>query len=174
MEKFDLIDKNRIPLGRTMERQNKIILEGEYRQVIHIAIFNSNGQMLIQHRQPTKRVYPDLWDITVGGSVVSGETPCEAAQRELSEELGFEFDFSKIRPSITANFPTGFDDYFILCEDVKLEDLKLQVEEVKEARWANLEEILKMIDDGVFIGYNTNFIKLLFDLRFEHYRIFPK
>lgn len=174
MEKFDLIDKNRLSLGKTLERGDNNILEGEYRQVVHIAIFNSNNQMLIQQRQPTKKIFPNLWDISVGGSVISGETPCDAASRELLEELGIKIDFSNSRPVLTSNFKTGFDDYFVVNKDIKLEELTLQIEEVKDAKWANLDEILRMIDNKTFIEYNKNFIKLLFDLRTDDCRIIAK
>ena len=40
--------------------------------------------------------------------------------------------------------------------------LTLQPEEVQRVRWAGLEEILQMIDDGSFIPYEKNLIRLLF------------
>ena len=37
-----------------------------------------------------------------------------------------------------------------------------QYEEVQAARWATMEEILRMIDDGRFIPYEKSLIELLF------------
>ena len=53
--------------------------------------------MLIQHRQPFKSGWSDLWDITVGGSAVSGDTSQTAAEREVLEEIGYKLDLSNIR-----------------------------------------------------------------------------
>ena len=48
---------------------------------------DSDGKMLIQRRQPFKRSWSGMWDLTVGGSSVSGDTSLSAAIRETSEEL---------------------------------------------------------------------------------------
>ena len=116
MEKVDLIDKNRISLKKTVEKSyfvNNVKNKDSncFVQVIHITIFNKKGEMLIQQRQSTKKLYPNLWDLSVGGSVISGETPCDGAERELFEELGIKYDFSNLRPKLTTNFDGGFDDY---------------------------------------------------------------
>ena len=39
-----------------------------YHLVIHVAIFNSNNQMLIQKRRHDKIGAPNMWDISAGGS----------------------------------------------------------------------------------------------------------
>ena len=168
MEQFDLFDKYRIPTGKVMERDTKEP-ENMYRQVIHVIIFNSNGEMLIQQRQSTKKSWANMWDISIGGGVVAGEKPDDAAQRELSEELGISFDFSKIRPSFTSNFNNGFDDYYIINMDLDISTLKLQESEVQAASWASLEEIQELIGENKFIPYRKGLIQLLFNLKDSHY-----
>ena len=64
MEIWDLYDINRLPTGETMIRGEKI-KENRYHLAVHICIFNKQGEMLIQHRQPFKSGWSDLWDITV-------------------------------------------------------------------------------------------------------------
>jgi len=46
-----------------------------------------DGRILLCHRSPNRRWYPDVWDLP-GGHVESGETSTEALKRELLEELG--------------------------------------------------------------------------------------
>ena len=84
MELWDLYDENRVKLGKTMVRGEKQPA-GVYRIVVHACIFNSQGQMLIQQRQPFKSGWSNMWDVTVGGSAVSGDTSCTAVERELFE-----------------------------------------------------------------------------------------
>ncbi|USQ89619.1 NUDIX hydrolase [Streptomyces phaeoluteigriseus] len=45
--------------------------------------------MLLCHRSPQRRWYPDVWDLP-GGHVEPGEFPGAALARELHEELGIE------------------------------------------------------------------------------------
>ncbi|MEH1099428.1 NUDIX domain-containing protein [Micromonospora sp. CPCC 205561] len=46
-----------------------------------------NGAVLLAHRRPTKRAYPDVWDLP-GGEVEAGESELQALAREMHEELG--------------------------------------------------------------------------------------
>ena len=88
------------------------IKPGDYHRVVHICLFNSEGKMLIQQRQPFKEGWPDRWDVTTGGSALAGESPEQAAERELFEELGIRHDFSEIRPLMTMNFPGALTTCF--------------------------------------------------------------
>ncbi len=163
MEQWDVFDLDRIPTGKTAVRGEKMP-EGEYHMVIHICIFNSRGEMLIQQRQPWK-TFGDKWDVTVGGSALMGESSRDAAHRELLEELGIEHDFSALRPNMTMNFEEGFDDFYLINRDIDLTSLTLQPQEVKAVRWASKEEVLELIDKGEFIPFFGSFISLLFDVR---------
>lgn len=105
-----------------------------------------------------------LWDLTCGGACKTGEDSFEGASRELKEELGIDFDFSLTRPVLTANFDKGFDDFFLLRENIDIEDLKLQKEEVKDARWASRNEVFDLLSKGKFVKYKKSYLDLLFDL----------
>ncbi|MFR2750619.1 MAG: NUDIX hydrolase [Dysosmobacter welbionis] len=147
MEMVDLYDENRLPLGRTAERYAPKG-EGEYRVVVHICVFDSRGRLLIQQRSREKAVWPEAWDVSAAGGVDAGETSRQAAEQEFREELGVALDLTGVRPSCTVNFDGGFDDFFLVERDLGLEELTLQKEEVAQARWAELPEILDMVDRG--------------------------
>ena len=164
MELVDLYDENRVPLGRTAER-GAPKGPNEYRMVVHVCVFDSRGRLLIQQRTPQKFIWPNLWDVSVGGGVDAGETSRQGAEREFREELGYALDLSGLRPSVTVNFDGGFDDFYILTKDLEPEKLALQKEEVQAVRWAALEEILSMMNKGSFVPYPKSFIRFLFDMR---------
>ena len=165
MELVDLYDENRLPLGRTAERIGQKA-PGEYRTVVHVCLFDAQGRMLIQHRAEGKTIWPGLWDVSVGGGVDAGETSRQAAEREFREELGCALNLRGLRPSVTVNFDGGFDDFYLLTRDeLKSQTLTLQQEEVQDARWASLEEILAMRDQGRFVPYPGSFLRFLFDMR---------
>lgn len=83
----------------------------------------ADGLVLLGHRHPQRRHYPDCWD-AVGGHIEPGETPMEALVRECREEIGVVV--TRARP---VDLP------------VTMEDLELHafVVEAWEGTPANLE-----------------------------------
>ncbi|MEU1751587.1 NUDIX domain-containing protein [Micromonospora matsumotoense] len=55
--------------------------------VVVVGALMENGAVLVVHRSPTRRAYPDLWDLP-GGHVEAGESEPQALAREMHEELG--------------------------------------------------------------------------------------
>lgn len=163
-ELWDVYDMHRERTGKLHPR-GKRLGEGEYHLTVHACIFNSQGQMLIQKRQPFKRGWSGLWDITVGGSALAGEDSQSAIMRELSEEIGLSLDLSCVRPHISVQFDAGFDDMFLIKKDVDLSALTLEYEEVEAVKWATLDEILAMMDAGTFIPYQRHLLALFFDMK---------
>lgn len=164
MEILDVYDKDRIKTGEKVVRGSQL-KENTYHMVVHVCIFNLEGKMLIQQRQPFKKGWSNMWDITVGGSAISGDCSQSAAEREVLEEIGYKINLKDKRPSLTINFEEGFDDIYIVKQDINIDELKLQYEEVKQVMWADKNEIINMIDTGEFIPYYKSFIELLFDMK---------
>ena len=164
MELWDLYTRDRIPTGEIHQRGTPLPPE-RYHMVVHVVIFNRQGQMLIQQRQPFKEGWPNLWDITVGGSAIAGDSSRTAAERETLEEIGLAIDLSDEQPKLTIPFDVGFDDIYTLVMDVDLSALTLQESEVQAVKWADEAEVLAMLADGRFIPYHRAFIELLFALR---------
>lgn len=165
-EYIDLYTADREPTGRTALRSEKLP-ENTYRMVVHVCIFNSKGEMLIQKRADDILRWPGLWDVSVGGGASAGNNSRSAAQRETAEELGLDIDFSNRRPVLTINFSDGFDDFYTLQMDVPADELHLQTEEVAAVKWAGREEIEAMIDAGSFIPYQKDLLGYLFFTRDE-------
>ena len=64
--------------------------------VVHLHVFNSQGELYLQRRPDWKDIQPGKWDTSVGGHVDFGEHVEQALLREASEELGIT-DFQSER-----------------------------------------------------------------------------
>ncbi len=162
MELWDVYDADRRPTGRTAER-GAAHSSAECQLVVHVCLFNPRGELLIQQRHRAKRAYPEYWDVSAAGGVISGETPREAAAREVREELGLTVEITP-PAAVTLAFAGGFDDYFLVDCDVPLDALTLQPDEVQDARWATQAEIRALLEADRFAPYWPSFLDLLFDL----------
>lgn len=169
MELWDIYDIDRVRTGRVAQRGKPAseggLGEGEYHLVVHICVFNGRGQLLLQQRQKDKEGYPNLWDVSAAGSALAGENSAAAASRELREELGLVHDFTKERPFWTTHFERGFDDWYFIRMEADISDLRLQPEEVQDARWADLAEIERMLDSGEMVPYYRDLVRLWFAMK---------
>jgi 8-oxo-dGTP diphosphatase len=66
-----------------------ISVEGSTKARIVVALLRDGDRVLLCHRSPRRRWYPDVWDLP-GGHVEPGELPGAALARELREELGID------------------------------------------------------------------------------------
>ena len=164
MELWDLYDSDMNPTGETALRGQKLP-SGRYHLVAHVCIFNQKGQMLIQHRLPTKKGWPNRWDLTVVGSAVSGDTIQQAAEREVAEEIGYALDLNGIPVALSLTYTDCFACYYIIEREINLDSLTLQPTEVDNVKWATLEDIHEMIDNESFIPYPHFLIDLIFQRR---------
>lgn len=64
--------------------------------VVHLHVFNSQGELYLQKRPEWKDIQPGKWDTAVGGHVDLGECVDDALRREVREELGIT-DFTPER-----------------------------------------------------------------------------
>lgn len=161
MELWDVYDMNRAKTGQTAVR-GEGLPEGGYHIVVHVCVLGSDGRMLIQQRQPFKHGFPDMWDVSCGGSALAGETSAQAAMREAYEEIGLKLDLNGVRPHYSVSFDEGFDDWYVVKSDPDITKLKLQYEEVQAVKWAAEDEIFSMMDGGAFIPYFKGFISTIF------------
>lgn len=103
-----------------------------------------------------------MWDCSVAGSAVMGDNSEKAALRETKEELGIDLDISKGEMLFTVKFSRGFDDIWLVKQNVDINDLQLQYEEVADAKWVMESEIRQLISNGEFI--NHEYIEKIFEI----------
>lgn len=155
MEYFDVLNECGEFTGKVETRDN-CHKQGLWHRANYGFIFNKNGDVLLQKRSKTKKLWPDLWDITAGGHVLAGEFGYEALIREVKEELGIDIeqkDLLYLVGSTSVNVKGDiinkhFNECFIINKDVDISKIKLQEEEVSEIKWFTKEEILNRINNN--------------------------
>ncbi len=139
---------------------------GKYHGSVHILLISKDKKkILLQKRCAKKNLFPNMWDITVGGHISAGEEPIVSAHRELEEELRldankYEFKFLEIIKEEFLNNGVNskeFVNVYLIEDDININNIKLQAEEVSEAAWFTKEELLKLIDNKEIINHNKEF-----------------
>ena len=88
-DKFSALHKAFVKEFYKKEAHKKGIWHG----AVHLIIINNDcTKTLFQKRCKEKKIYPNYWDITVGGHISSKEDSLTTVKRELQEELGLNLD----------------------------------------------------------------------------------
>ena len=111
-----------------------------HKAAVVFIINKDNSKVLLQKRSATKRLWPNLWDVTAGGHVLTGELGYQAIIRETKEEIGIDIqkqDLEFIGATISENIKGDiinrhFNEYYVVHMDIDEKELKLQTEEVQE------------------------------------------
>ena len=151
MELWDLLDKDRNPLGITHPRGRQYPMPPHtYHTVVSVFTVDAQNRLLLTLRAPTKGMYPGYWEFT-GGSGVSGEDSLTSAWRELSEETGISVDKERLIFLDTLREPSAFMDCYLCLMDEAGEDIEiiLQEGETVDYQWVTFCEFETMIHRGL-------------------------
>lgn len=159
MELWDILNERGEKTGGTVER-GEPLKSGQFHQVVHIWIVNSQGQLLIQKRALSVEKMPGIWAVT-GGSAVSGEDGLTAAQRELDEELGLTVEKSAFRHFSHLRRRNSFTELYLLKSEASLDSLAFQAEEVAEAAWVSWNQLMTMVKKREFHNYGRWYFHIL-------------
>lgn len=116
--------------------------------VVHLHVFNSKGEVYLQKRPEWKDIQPGKWDTAVGGHVDYGETPEEALQREVSEELGIE-DFVPQRVGKYVYDSQRERELVYVNKTIYDGPIRPSAEELDGGRFWSVSEISKAMGQGV-------------------------
>lgn len=155
-EKFDV-------LNEWGEYTNDIVSRDEchtkglwHKAVVVFVISTDNKRVLLQQRSANKKLWPNLWDITAGGHVLTGELGYQSAIRETKEEIGIElkketleFIGSTISEDVKGDIINRhFNEYYVTHLDLDTKDIVLQEEEVQDIKWFDKEEIIERVNEN--------------------------
>ena len=160
MELWDIYDADKKVTGRTMKRNDWCLKDGEYHLTVLGVIARLDHTYLITKRVMTKAWAPGWWEVS-GGAAQAGETSEEAVRREVLEETGLDvkgaaggyaFTYKRENPREGDNY---FVDVYRYEMDVAEKDVCLQEEETDGFMFADLEQIQKLAEEGIFLHYDS-------------------
>lgn len=118
-------------------------------RVVHVLVFNSKGELILQKRSMNKDVAAGKWDTSVGGHVNCGETIDEAVIREMREELGIINSKPKFLYTYIHSNPYETElVYTYSC--IYDGELNFNRDEIDEIRLWRIDEIERLFDEGIF------------------------
>lgn len=89
LEYLNIVDENDNIIG--VDTRNNIYDSGTSNfRVVHALIFLDN-KLIVPIRSSSKQYFPNCYDFSVGGHVQAGESYDEAINREIKEELRYQY-----------------------------------------------------------------------------------
>lgn len=108
---------------------------------ISVAALVRDGLVLLVHRHPSRRRYPDCWDLP-GGHVEPGELPHQTVLRECLEELGVHVH-DPLPVPMTVDDPT-LDMHAFLITRWDGEPVNAAPEEHDDLRWFRTSDLASL------------------------------
>src|SRR6266508_1694615 len=137
---IDVLSDSGLRTGEVLPRP-EIHRLGKRHRAVHLYLFNSKNEVLLQRRAFTVDHGPGFFTISVLGHVNAGEFSSATARREVEEELGInasqlkiDFLFSYFSEAILNEtyIDRQFNDVYVTRADIEPELLQLDRTEVTE------------------------------------------
>ena len=122
---------------------------------ISVAVLVRDGLVLLVHRHPSRRWYPDSWSFSAGGHVEPGELPDQAVVRECLEELGVHVH-DPVPIPLTINDPTLEMRAFLVTR-WDGEPVNAAPDEHDDLRWFRPSELA-----GLTLAHTTSLTNILY------------
>jgi len=141
-EHFDVCDAE----DRVIEQLPRSVVHarGLRHRAVHVFVFNSRGELLLQLRSRFKDEAPLKYTSSASGHLNAGEDYATAAPRELQEELGLSADL-KFVVKLPAS-PETAQEHTVLYETVCDTIPRPDPHEIAEVSFHSLSEVAEMLE----------------------------
>ena len=104
------------------------------------AVLRDGDRLLLCHRSPDRRWYPNVWDLP-GGHVEPGEQPANALVRELAEEIGIQVLAPTGPPLVSLGLDDEVDQWIWLLDRWDGPVRNTAPEEHDALAWVSIDEL---------------------------------
>jgi isopentenyl-diphosphate delta-isomerase len=152
---IDVLSETGLRTGEILSRA-KIHRLGKRHRAVHLYLFNSQNELLLQRRSLTVDHAPGVFGISVTGHINAGEFSSNTVRREIEEELGIdasplkiEFLFSYYQEAVLHEtyIDRQFNDVYVTRADLDPERIPFDRSEVAEVKFVPFEEFREMYLD---------------------------
>ena len=144
-ERFPIVDEEGTVIGQATrgECHNGSRL---LHAVVHLHVFNAQGDVYLQKRPEWKDIQPGKWDTAVGGHIDYGETPEEALRREVREETGLivepeDLEYCGIVTFVDVTEPEAYTEFMHVFRTRSFSGTLLTDCDEGELEWVPIEKI---------------------------------
>jgi isopentenyl-diphosphate Delta-isomerase len=142
-EVFDICDADDRVVGTAP--RSRVHANRWLHRAVHVFVFNSRGELLLQRRSATKDESPLKLTSSASGHLASGEDYEPGAIRELMEELGLQSPLEFV-VKIPAS-PSMSYEHTVLYRTTTDEEPTPDVGEISGLEFASLSEIRRRLKD---------------------------
>ncbi len=135
--------------------------------VVHLHVFNKQGELYLQKRPMWKDIQPGKWDTAVGGHMDLGESVEMALRREVREELGIT-DFTP-EELMHYVFDSVRERELVFVYKTVYDGPITPSEETDGGRFWSMEEIKESIGKGILTpNFETEIQKVVEEIRIKN------
>ncbi|MCD6548223.1 MAG: NUDIX domain-containing protein [Thermodesulfobacterium sp.] len=143
-EILEVVDKDCNPI--TILSRESIHKKGFFHKIVHIFIFNENGEIYLQKKSQAVDENPGLWTSSASGHVLAGEGVLISAQRELKEELSIKVKLKKVLKLLPSK-ETNMQCISLFVGHTK-KIPKPNPIEIEEGRFFSIEEVNDLLQSN--------------------------
>ncbi|MDQ3098785.1 MAG: NUDIX domain-containing protein [bacterium] len=165
-EILDLVDRNDTVIGEVVRLQSDSNPYFTVRQA-SVLIYDSDNRLLLHQRSAMKKTSPLSWSVTAVGHVLKGNSPEQAAHKELKEEAGFDVKLAFVEKEYIRYKYTSYFAYRYIGE-YDGQPIIMNSEEIVDIRFVDREEYSLMMELQMPITTGSRkFIENFWDHKFD-------
>ncbi len=153
---IDVLDENGMRTGEILSRK-EIHALGKIHRAVHLYLFDSKNNLLLQRRSLNVDHYPGTFSISLTGHIDAGESSSMALYREVKEELNldpsemrFHFLFSYRQDKIlnASYIDRQFNDVYVCWYPFDVREIQFNSNEISELKMVPFVQFKEMVFDA--------------------------